>query len=1416
MLPSPALQQVVQGNVGGGYHSGSVVHTVHYAALSPMLARVSPNGPMAVEQPKVHDVVIAPPAKPTVATAEPADATGAGPRADISAEDMDVHYCAVAETTHALGGVCGSESLATACKHVDGSCVRSHPALPCPAADESPVAPAVRVAAATAAHRPGGLTMVFPATVAGAKVNVRVTQRDPRALVDSGASESFIDADFVARSGLATRSVPPVTIEMADGSEQPASRQCTVTLVVCGVKIPVTCFVAPLSPAFSIVLGDSWLSANRVVMDYGQRTCTFWRAGRRHVLRVPAPPPPSRVPPRVWMSAVQVKRAARKHAYVFLAQVSVGGAGKSAVLDRDEEEDAPHGGMPLPASVPAPIRAVVESYMDVFTPLSGRRPGLPPDRGVSHAIPLLPGPAAPPFRANTRLSPAERDEVTKQVADLLSGGLIEPAASPYGAPVLFVKKKDGTIRFCLDFRALNAQTVRNRYPLPRIDDVLDSLGGASVFSSIDLQGAYHQVRIPPEDIPKTAFVTPQGQYQWRVLPFGLTNAPSTFQALMNSLFGQYVGKFVQVYLDDILVYSKSLAEHEQHLRVVLGLLRQHQWHAKLSKCEFVAPQLKFLGHIISAAGVRPDPDKVKALTEWQLPQTITNLRAFIGLATVFKRFVQGFAKLSTPLTDLLKGAPGPRQRPAWTPESERAFGDCKAAMMHELLLATPDFSLPFEIVADASDCAIGAVLMQQGRPIAFESRKLKPAELNYTVGDKELLAVVHALRVWRCYVEGRVAVLVTDHHPNTYLKTLRDLSRRQARWLEFLESFEYMWQYRPGRINVADPLSRMHLAVLTRTGGVPRVRWTRDGRAHDEAPAATLTTPPPAPAGRPTVGQEPPPPPPAAPPPATAATTASPSPPPPAQGLPDPDEYEPAVGGMGVGGELGEQAQQDPAMDAHAQPRGGLTDRIAEACQRDAWFRNPQNLAGLEKAPSGLWYRDDKLVIPDDPTIKQDILFELHDAALAGHVGEARTLEAVRRAYWWPRLATDVAEYVQTCHACQRNKSSTQRPAGLLQPLQIPGRRWESVSMDLIVELPLTRSHHDAIVVFVDRLTKMVHFAATTTSVSARELASLYVAHVFRLHGMQASIVSDRDTRINSHFWREVQRLLGTKQSMSTAYHPQTDGQTERANRVLEDMLRHYVSGRQDDWDELLPAAEFAVNNAFQASTRTTPFMLNYGQHPLTPLSLVFPSSRVPAAKEFAEGMQAALRDAKQWLQAAQDRQKSYADQKRRDIIFKVGEEVLLKTSNIRLRGPGSRKLMPKWIGPFTVTKCVGPVAVRLALPETMRRVHPVFHVSMVKHYHAGGRLQPPPPPTVMDDGGLSYDVERILMHRWVRSGKAAKLEYLVRWEGYGPEHDSWEPEAELAHNIMLPPYLDSVDVTRDKPTVTRKRGKASARPMAG
>jgi hypothetical protein len=444
---------------------------------------------------------------------------------------------------------------------------------------------------------------------------------------------------------------------------------------------------------------------------------------------------------------------------------------------------------------------VLSNFLDVFPK---ELPGMPPKRKVEFAIELIPG-TAPISKRAYPVSGLELVELKKQIDELSEKGYIRPSTSPWAALVLFVEKKDGTKRLCIDYRSLNEVTIKNKYPLPRIEDLFDQLRGASVFSKIDLRSGYHQLRIRPSDIPKTTFITKYGLYEFTVMSFGLMDAPAYFMYLMNSVFMDYLDRFVVVFIDDILIYSQNEQEHEEHLRKVLQRLRDCQLYAKLSKCEFWTNEVLFLGHIINQEGLVVDPKKVTTILDWKAPKDVRGIKSFIGMAGYYRCFIEGFSKIDRPMTALL----AKKVEFKWTPACQKSFETLKEKLTMAPVLILPDVHKPFSVYCDASYTGLGCVLMQEGRVVAYSSRQLKIHEKNYPTHDQELAAVVHALKTWRHYLYGQKCDIYTDHKSLKYIFTQSELNMRQRRWLELIKDYELEIYYHPSKANVvADALSR--------------------------------------------------------------------------------------------------------------------------------------------------------------------------------------------------------------------------------------------------------------------------------------------------------------------------------------------------------------------------------------------------------------------------------------------------------------------------------------------------------------------------------------------------------------------------------------------------------------------------------
>ncbi|KAJ0433607.1 putative nucleotidyltransferase, Ribonuclease H [Helianthus annuus] len=596
-----------------------------------------------------------------------------------------------------------------------------------------------------------------------------------RVLFDSGADKPFVDDKFceLLKMPVKTLSVK-YEVELADGTIETAS----TILDGCVISIRNHSFPLSLLPfklaGFDIVIGMDWLSHNQAQIDCNKKQVVIKTpSGESLIIQRD-----TRYGLPKQVSMLKASKCLKKGCVIYMAQVTV-----------DEQK-------PKIKDIP-----VISDYPEAFPE---ELSGLPPDRQVEFRIDIIPG-AAPIARAPYRLAPTEMKELRTRLDDLLAKGFIRPSSSPWGAPILFVKKEDGSMRLCIDYRELNKVTIKNRYPLPRIDDLFDQLQGASYFSKIDLRSGYHQLKVKDEDVHKTAFRTRYGHYEFQVMAFGLTNALAAFMDLMNRVCKPYLDKFVIVFIDDILIYSKNQADHEKHLRCILKLLQQEKLYAKFSKCEFWLREVQFLGHVVSEHGIQVDPAKVEAVMNWQEPKTPTEIRSFLGLAGYYRRFIENFSRIAAPLTLLTRK----NSKFDWGPKQQESFDILKQKLSNAPVLTLPEGIDEFVVYCDASHTGMGCVLMQKGKVIAYASRQLKVHEKNYTTHDLELGAVVFALKLWRHYLYGTKCVIYSDHKSLQHLFNQKDLNIRQRRWMETLNDYDCEIRYHPGKANVvADALSR--------------------------------------------------------------------------------------------------------------------------------------------------------------------------------------------------------------------------------------------------------------------------------------------------------------------------------------------------------------------------------------------------------------------------------------------------------------------------------------------------------------------------------------------------------------------------------------------------------------------------------
>ncbi|KAL5565172.1 hypothetical protein UlMin_028336 [Ulmus minor] len=1105
-------------------------------------------------------------------------------------------------------------------------------------------------------------------------------------LIDSGATHSFINLMLIKKLGKSLSILDaPFCVSTPSGKCLEASSILKDCPLVIEGHILTADFIVLGIHDFDIILGMDWLSKHYATIECHEKEVLFQPSGVPSFRFVGAKSKP-RIP---IITAMKARRMLNKGCVGYLASLI----------------ELPENGLPA-NQVP-----VVQEFVDVFPE---DLPGLPPDREIKFSIDLIPG-TAPISKAPYRMAPSELKELKVQLQELMDKGFIRLSFSPWGAPVLFVKKKDGTLRLCIDYRELNKVTVKNKYPLPRIEDLFDQLQGASYFSKIDLRSGYHQLKIKEEDIPKTAFRTRYGHYEFLVMPFGLTNAPAAFMDLMNRIFKEYLDQFVIVFIDDILIYSRSKEEHERHLRTILQTLREKKLFAKFKKCEFWLENVSFLGHIISKEGIAVDPGKIEAIKNWPTLTNVKEVRSFLGLAGYYRRFVEGFSKIASPLTQLTRK----NVKFQWSDERERSFQELKKRLITAPILTIPDGNEGMVVYSDASKMGLGCVLMQHGKVIAYASRQLKDYEKNYPTHDLELAAVVFALKIWRHYLYGVKCEIFTDHKSLKYFFTQKELNMRQRRWLELVKDYDCTINYHPGKANVvADALSRKS------SSSVASLQLVQKPLLGDIQRLGLEIIPP---------------------------------------------------------GDCGYLATLTVCPT--------LLERIKAGQLEDQYLLKIRTKVEDGKRTNFVITTDEalryngRLVVPNNLELKREIMSEAHDTPYSIHPGSTKLYRDLREHYWWIGMSRDVAEYVQHCLTCQQVKAEHQRPSGLLQPLMIPEWKWEHISMDFVMGLPKTLKGYNSIWVIVDRLTKSAHFLPVKNTYKMEQYAKLYVQEIVRLHGIPLSIVSDRDPKFTSTFWKSLHKAMGTRLRFSTAFHPQTDGQSERTIQTLEDMLRACVIDFQGTWEETLPLVEFSYNNSYQATIGMAPYEALYGRKCRSPIHWDEVRERKLLGPEIVQKTVDIVEKIRQRMKTAQSRQKSYVDRRRKPLEFAIGDKVFLKVAPMKgmMRFGKRGKLSPRFVGPFEILERIGDLAYRVALPPAMSGIHNVFHVSMLRKYT-------PDPSHV-----LSYDTLDLrqdltfeespvrILNREERELRQKKIRLVkVLWKNHEVEEATWEREDEM------------------------------------
>ncbi|TYK05651.1 Retrotransposable element Tf2 [Cucumis melo var. makuwa] len=964
------------------------------------------------------------------------------------------------------------------------------------------------------------------------KIRGMISGREIIILIDSEATHNFIHRGVVEELALPLERKNKFGVTIGDGTALEGNGICkTVEIKLPELTIVADFLVIELG-GVDVVLGMQWLSTTGFMeIHWPSMTMVFMVGSSQVILKGD----PSLT--KAECSLKTISKTWEEEDRGFLIEFQKIEIEAGSEVESEKEEEGEESNLPKIRNLLAKNRIIFELPK-----------GLPPKRAVDHRI-LIPEGQNPINIRPYKYGYIQKGEIERLVSEMLQAEIIRPSRSPYSSPVLLVKKRDGGWRFCVDYRKLNQVTVADKFSIPVIEELLDELHGAEVFSKLDLRSGYHQIQMKEEDIEKTVFRTHEGHYEFLVMPFGLTNAPATFQSLMNQIFRPFLRRFV---LDN-------------------------QLFANEKKCVIGHSRINYLG--------------------------------FLGLTGYYRRFVKNYGNIAAPLTKLLQ-----KNGFHWGEDATAAFESLKQAMISVPVLALPDFSLPFIIETDASG---------------------------------------------------------TEMAPLRARQKIHDYFR--------LEGIEILI----GAEGAADALSQVKLPAEFHSL-----------RAHGLLDIDIVTT----------------------------------------------------------------EVEKDEELQ-------GIIEILKE---------DPEGKANYQWKAGNLFYKG-RLVLSRKSTLIPSLLHTFHDSVLGGHLGFLRTYKRMNGEIHWMGMKNDVKKYVEQCEVCQRNKTEALAPAGLLQPLPLPNLILEDWTMDFIEGLPKAGGY-DSIMVVVDRLSKMAHFIILKHPFSAKQVAEKFVEEIISKHGIPNSIVTDRDKVFLSHFWKELFTAMGTSLKRSTAFHPQTDGQTERVNRCLETYLRCFCNEQPTKWHKCIPWAELWYNTTFHALAKTTPFQVVYGRPPPPLVRYGDIKSNNNSVEQLLKERDLVISALKENLIMTQNRMKKQADLHRRELKFKVGDEVYLKLRPYRQRSLARKRcenLAPKFYGAYRIVEEIGEVAYRLNLPPEAI-IHNVFHVSQLKLKLGNSHLVQHVPPALTEEFELQVEHEAVLGIRW--NTDIGANEWLIKWKGLSDSEATWEP----------------------------------------
>ena len=910
-------------------------------------------------------------------------------------------------------------------------------------------------------------------------------------------------------------------------------------------------------------------------------------------------------------------------------------------------------------------------------------------KNVKHEINLTPGP--PVCLRPYRIPIIKRDIARQKIEEMLRYDIIRPSVSPFSSPMVLVPKKNKQWRFCVDYRQLNKRTLPDHYPIPRLDEVLIEAAEASYFTSLDLYSGYWQIELSEESKEKTAFTSHLGHYEFNVLSFGLRNAPSSFMRILTDVIRPALGKFATIYLDDILIWSKTFHSHQQNIEEIFKLLLKNGLRVNLEKCEFCKEVIKYLGFLLSKEGIRIDDSNIRPLLDCPAPKNVEQLKSFLGMASYFRKFVEFFAHKAHHLTTLTR-----HDKPwKWGSDEENAFQEIKINLTSPPLLHYPSFELPFYIDCDASSWAVGSCLgqikmingVETEVPIAYDSKHLSDSQRKWSVIERETYAVIVALQKYYHFIFGRRIIIRSDHKPILAMLNAKDPTGRRGRWAMYLQQFNCDLIYRPGKKNRnADFLSRI---------SPPEEK--------DEKVATDNTS----------ISS------------VAAAVNLVPA------EIKEEQEKDPLCikilekyiqknqktdSGYISTSEQNTHQDISPSSENHEEQNEQNDDAISyyddnsESESSDKEEDEPESPKFTILSNGLLATADERIVIPD--TLKEQVLYRFHNHKLAGHLGIKKTLMKMKKKFFWPKMTKSIKNHIRSCLTCAKMKAHGGNRAPL-QPIKPPKRVWSRLTVDVIGPLP--RSRHGMVYILnMKDVTTRYEIAEALPDQTAATIARALIG-VFLEYGVPEQLITDNGPCFRSDLLKELCKQLGIRQIFSSPYNSQGQGLVENSNRNIIQVMKAHVREDPENWCQYVKYATFVNNTSPHVGMKDTSFYLMHGRDALEPGDPHEPSRYKAVTDEnsiFAKNYAQALKLSRENTIKSQETQKKQYDRSARPVNIKVGDYVLLKA---RPNQPGKWGL--KWNGPYRVTEdLINPSNFKI---KHIKKGHvTVAHANRLKKYH--------------------------------------------------------------------------------------------------